>query len=66
MLAGVSLYLSRPFVVGESVVLQTGPTASIAGVVTNVSPLRTVLRTEDEATVALPNKTVIGERLCQD
>lgn len=58
MLSHFHQNLSLPFAVGEAVTLQLN-TMVISGVVTRVDALRTVLRTEDDATVALPNKMVV-------
>ncbi|KAI8464528.1 MAG: Mechanosensitive ion channel-domain-containing protein [Monoraphidium minutum] len=55
--SGINLFLSRPFVVGEQVVLSGGG-CDVAGVVEGVDVLRTQLRTYQGVVVALPNNRV--------
>ncbi|KAF8061339.1 dapb3 [Scenedesmus sp. PABB004] len=56
-LMGLSLFLTRPFVAGDSVTLQSGGVL-LSGVVEAVTPMRTTLRTDDDAVLTIPNKTV--------
>lgn len=62
VLAGFSLYLSQPFAEGDDVQLLGGGLpagAQITGVVAQVQLLRTLLKSSDDVTVAIPNKTVV-------
>eukprot|EP00879_Flechtneria_rotunda_P003477 GHRR01003706.1.p1 GENE.GHRR01003706.1~~GHRR01003706.1.p1 ORF type:complete len:364 (+),score=151.03 GHRR01003706.1:935-2026(+) len=53
---GLSLFLTRPFVAGDSVMCQSGQMV-LSGVVEQVTPMRTTLRTGDDVLVTIPNKT---------
>lgn len=53
---GVSIFLSRPFVPGDSVTCQAAGAILVSGVVEKVTPMRTLLRTDDDVFVTLPNK----------
>ncbi len=55
-------FLSRPFVVGEQVVLSGGP--RIEGIVEGVEIMRTLVRTNEGVVVAVPNK--VSEALCSE
>lgn len=55
---GVSIFLSRPFVPGDSVTCQAAGAILVSGVVEKVTPMRTLLRTDDDVFVTLPNKTI--------
>ncbi|WIA34675.1 hypothetical protein OEZ86_012989 [Tetradesmus obliquus] len=54
---GLSLFLARPFVPGDSVTLGSAGTG-LTGIVEAITPMRTTLRTEDDILVTVPNKTV--------
>ncbi|KAF6265688.1 Mechanosensitive ion channel-domain-containing protein [Scenedesmus sp. NREL 46B-D3] len=54
---GLSLFLARPFVPGDSVTLGSAATG-LTGVVERITPMRTSLRTVDDILVTIPNKTV--------
>lgn len=53
---GVSIFLSRPFVPGDSITVQQQGGVLVSGVVEKVTPMRTLLRTDDDVLVTLPNK----------
>jgi hypothetical protein len=53
---GVSIFLSRPFVPGDSITVQAAGAILVSGVVEKVTPMRTLLRTDDDVLVTLPNK----------
>jgi hypothetical protein len=53
---GVSIFLSRPFVPGDSITVQAPGAILVSGVVERVAPMRTLLRTDDGVLVTLPNK----------
>lgn len=53
---GVSIFLSRPFVPGDSITVQQQGGILVSGVVEKVTPMRTLLRTDDDVLVTLPNK----------
>ena len=56
--AGIGLILSRPFVVGDTVLVK-----ETYGVVEEIRLGYTTLRTEDEEIITIPNKHMIGEIL---
>ena len=56
--AGIGLILSRPFVVGDTVLVN-----NTYGVVEEIRLGYTTLRTEDEEIITIPNKHMIGEIL---
>jgi len=56
--AGISIILSRPFVVGNTITIQ-----GVSGVVEEVRLAATVLSTEDGEQITIPNKHVVGEIL---
>lgn len=56
--AGLSLIISRPFVVGDTIVVN-----GVFGVVEEIKLGYTLLRTEDEELITIPNKHMIGEIL---
>lgn len=53
---GVSIFVSRPFVPGDSITVQAPGAILVSGVVEKVTPMRTLLRTDDDVLVTLPNK----------
>ena len=58
-IAGLTLYLTRPFVVGERVTLQTPAGAPVVtGVVERIDPMRTLIRSDRAAPVSIPNKAL--------
>lgn len=57
---GVSIFLSRPFVPGDSITVQAAGAILVSGVVEKVTPMRTLLRTDDDVLVTLPNKVGAG------
>ena len=58
-IAGLTLYLTRPFVVGERVTLQTPSGAAVVtGVVERIDPMRTLIRSDRAAPVSIPNKSL--------
>ncbi len=56
--AGLSIILSRPFVVGNTITVQ-----EVSGVVENVSLACTILRNEDGVKITIPNKDIVGQIL---
>lgn len=54
--AGLSIILTRPFVVGDTVTIQ-----GVTGIVREVKLACTVLADEDEVLITIPNKHIIGE-----
>jgi small conductance mechanosensitive channel len=56
--AGIGLILSRPFVVGDTVLVN-----EVFGVVEEIRLGYTTLRTEDEELITVPNKYMIGDIL---
>lgn len=56
--AGLSLMLTRPFAVGDTLTVH-----DVSGVVTQVNLTTTLLDTEDGEIITIPNKQIIGEIL---
>lgn len=56
--AGVSLLLTRPFRVGDTITVQT-----VSGTVEDIKLACTVLMTEDRVRITIPNKQIVGEIL---
>lgn len=56
--AGIGLILSRPFVVGDTILINDR-----FGVVEEIKLGYTILRTEDEELITIPNKHMVGEIL---
>lgn len=56
--AGLTLIISRPFVVGDTIAVN-----DVFGVVEEIKLGYTLLRTEDEELITIPNKHMIGEIL---
>ena len=56
--AGISIILSRPFVVGDTITV-----AGVSGLVTEVRLACTILTNEDGVKITIPNKHVVGETL---
>ncbi len=56
--AGISIILSRPFVVGNTISVK-----GFSGVVEEVRLAATYLKTEDGETIIIPNKEIVGEPL---
>jgi small conductance mechanosensitive channel len=56
--AGISIILTRPFVVGNTITVQ-----EISGVVEDIQLGHTVLSTEDGEMITIPNKHIVGEVL---
>lgn len=54
--AGVSIIVARPFVVGDTISVQ-----GVTGVVKEVKLAYTILSNEDEVTITIPNRHIIGE-----
>jgi len=54
--AGVSIIVARPFIVGDTISVQ-----GVTGVVKEVKLAYTVLTNEDEVTITIPNKHIVGE-----
>jgi small conductance mechanosensitive channel len=54
--AGISLVISRPFKIGDTILIN-----NIYGEVEEIKLAYTVLRTEDEELITVPNKNMIGE-----
>ncbi len=56
--AGLSLIITRPFVVGNTITIN-----DVSGVVEEIKLAATVLSTEDEEEITIPNKKIVGEIL---
>ncbi len=56
--AGLSIILSRPFVVGNTITIN-----GVSGVVEEIRLAATLLSTEDGETIIIPNKHIVGEIL---
>ena len=56
--AGVSIILTRPFIVGNTITV-----SDVSGVVTEVRLAATVLKTGDGELITIPNKAIVGEIL---
>jgi small conductance mechanosensitive channel len=56
--AGFNIILIRPFVVGDTITVH-----GVTGVVTEVLLAYTVLKNEDDVTITIPNKHIVGEIL---
>ncbi|MCA9396351.1 MAG: mechanosensitive ion channel [Candidatus Omnitrophica bacterium] len=56
--AGLSIILSRPFVVGDTITVQEQ-----SGVVEDIRLACTILNTEDGVKITIPNKHIVGEIL---
>lgn len=54
--AGVSIILTRPFIVGNTITVQ-----GVSGVVDEIRLAITILSTEDEEQITIPNKHILGE-----
>ena len=54
--AGVSIIVARPFVVGDTISVQ-----GVTGVVKEVKLAYTILSNEDEVSIQIPNKHIVGE-----
>src|SRR3989338_7185461 len=56
--AGLSIILTRPFVVGDTITV-----AGVSGVVEEVKLACTILTNEDGVKITVPNKQIVGETL---
>lgn len=56
--AGLSIILSRPFAVGDTITV-----AGVSGVVQDVRLAATIISTEDNVVITIPNKHIVGEIL---
>lgn len=56
--AGLVIILSRPFVIGDTITLN-----NVSGVVEEIHLSTTILTTEDDERITIPNKHIIGEIL---
>ena len=54
--AGLNIVLTRPFVVGDTISVQ-----GVTGVVEEVRLAHTLLTDEDEVTISIPNRHIVGE-----
>jgi small conductance mechanosensitive channel len=54
--AGLSIILSRPFIVGNTITVQ-----GVSGVVDEIRLAATILSTEDGEVITIPNKHIVGE-----
>lgn len=54
--AGISLILTRPFVVGDTITVQ-----NVTGIVKQVLLAHTILTNEDNVEIIIPNRHIIGE-----
>jgi len=56
--AGLNIILTRPFVVGDTIQVQ-----GVAGIVRDILLAYTIIVTEDDVTITIPNKHIVGEIL---
>ena len=56
--AGIAIILGRPFVVGNTIMVQ-----GVSGVVEEVALAATILNTEDGEQITIPNRKIVGEIL---
>jgi len=54
--AGLNIILTRPFVVGDTVLLQ-----GVSGIVSDITLSTTLLVDEDEVRITIPNRHIVGE-----
>ncbi|MBU0965149.1 MAG: mechanosensitive ion channel family protein [Proteobacteria bacterium] len=54
--AGLSIIISRPFVVGNTITIH-----EVNGIVKEIGLAATILTTEDEEEITIPNKHIVGE-----
>lgn len=54
--AGLNIILTRPFVVGDTIIVQ-----GVTGIVKEVHLAQTILTDEDEVTILIPNRHIVGE-----
>ena len=54
--AGLNIIITRPFVIGDTISVQ-----SVTGIVDEVHLAYTILRDEDDVTITIPNRHIIGE-----
>jgi len=54
--AGLNIILTRPFVVGDTIQVQ-----GVSGIVKEVLLAYTILETEDDVEITIPNKHIVGE-----
>lgn len=54
--AGLNIILTRPFVVGDTIIVQ-----GVTGIVEEVRLAHTILTDEDEVTITIPNRHIVGE-----
>jgi len=54
--AGISIIISRPFVVGNTITIH-----AVNGIVKEIGLAATILTTEDEEEITIPNKHIVGE-----
>lgn len=57
--AGLSIILTRPFVVGDTITIQ-----GVTGVVDDIKLANTLLSNEDGQSITIPNKRIVGEIFC--
>jgi Mechanosensitive ion channel len=56
LISGISIFLTRPFVVGDIVCVKNGAITVAQGTISNISPLRTSFMDDSANTLTLPNK----------
>ncbi|MGB0495801.1 MAG: mechanosensitive ion channel family protein [Kangiellaceae bacterium] len=56
--AGLNIILTRPFVVGDTIQVQ-----GVSGLVKDILLAYTIIVTEDDVTITIPNKHIVGEIL---
>jgi len=54
--AGLNIILTRPFVVGDTIIVQ-----GVTGIVKEVRLAQTILSDEDEVSILIPNRHIVGE-----
>jgi small-conductance mechanosensitive channel len=56
LMAGISIFLTRPFIVGDIVQVRNNHLLIASGTIAHISPLRTTFLDENSQAIALPNK----------
>jgi small-conductance mechanosensitive channel len=58
LISGISIFITRPFVVGDFVAVRNGAVLVAMGTISNISPLRTTFLDDGSRSVTVPNKVL--------
>jgi small-conductance mechanosensitive channel len=58
LISGISIFITRPFVVGDFVAVRNGAALVAMGTISNISPLRTTFLDDGSRSVTVPNKVL--------